>query len=448
MSTEIIPLYPAQQRIVEGFAGLPVPRRRILNGPTGVGKTPMGIRAACSIDYQRILVITVSSGVPHWVSEWARWGDGRARGIPCGRTVKLSKSKAAIRDEAYISPVVVVSYSLIKHVDTSPWDLIILDEGHRLAQPQAKWSKEVAKRIKLNYKADVWLMTATLIPTEVSQLWHPLHLLFPHGGWGAPTKSGDVSFTFKQRYCDSEEEPYALSGRRYFGLRKDREGELRERLAKVTDTITRADIRADQPPLDVNLRMVEGEPRKAVLDLLDDLGSDVTHRVVVCYHHDVANELHAALPGSALMTGTTPSAERFALLAALGAAPAATLVVTSECIRESVRLMWAQKVYYVEFRTSPVQVIQSLGRFQSVGSDARPSVEILANHDSKPAARLLVRRVRAIMGSGLGGAAEAQTESLFQLPDMSESEFSNRMKSFLSRYEDKSDWEDSDGDEW
>jgi len=215
----------------------------------------------------------------------------------------------------------------------------------------------------------------------------------------------------------------------------------------VADSITHADINADKPPLDVNLRMVDGEPRKAVLELLGDLGSDVTHRVVVCYHHDVAHELHAALPGSTLMTGKTP--DRFKLLAALGAAPSATLVVTSECIRESVRLMWAQKVYYVEFRTSPVQVIQSLGRFQSVGSDARPSVEILANHTSKPAAKLLVRRVKAIVAAGLGGAAESQTESLFQLPEMSEVEFASRLKSFLGKFEDKSEWESSDDvDEW
>ncbi len=431
-------LYPAQQegvrRVLEASG-----RRYILAYGTGCGKTATALSAIDQFlerearGNPRVLVVCPAMVRRHWAREAGRWLGVMAHPVEYGRERRLSKTAAAHRDRAYRARWQVVSYDLLGQLPREGYDAIVLDELHHLAHWQSRQSGLARALVGGNPDALVVGLTATLIPTEVKQLWHPLALMFGTKAWGRLPRVGDCSWDFAKTYCRIETTPY---GKRVHGARDDAMPELQRRLAEVSHRVVREDICADMPPLNVQMLDIAGTSLshdvagpgavgKAAVQWVGELPSDITHAVVLTYHRKLAQHIAAELgarePGSVLyIDGTLSTAQRSVVLRHAEARERCILVATSESIREGVRLMWAQKVLMAEWRQSPVMVIQVLGRFQSVGDTRRPQVDVLTDESLYGAANTLIERTTAINAVLRAGKVENVVESVFRARDLTD----------------------------
>lgn len=461
-------LYDAQAEGVQRF--LESNGRFLLTYGTGCGKTPTAIRALAAWFGERtdlrILVVGPAIVRRHWCREFWRWSMLDAQPVEMGRTRKSgTKRQLEQRDLSYASRIQVVSYDLAKDVDAQGWDAIVFDEIHHLGEATSGQSRMARALVAANPKACVLGLSATLIPTDVRQLWHPLYLLFG-AQWGRPSRTGGTSWQFAQRYCVIERNEY---GSAIKGGRPEMLPELRERLGRVSHRLTRQDIVKDLPAIDVKVLDVPGQalarhlhavgqlsrvrPEVAhVVEWFRAMPEDITHVVVLTYHRELARQvmeyLTPWLPDDAssdLIDGAMPSGERVERLERLSAAPRALLVATSESIREGIRLMWAGKVLFAEWRQSPAQVVQVLGRFQSVGDDRRPQVEILSDESLYEQARVLLERISAVNAVLKAGQAEAAIAEVFAPKELSQERMRELTLEMLkSNNTASAEWHDDD----
>lgn len=452
----------------------------ILAYGTGCGKTPTAIvaiktllghsRDCASLTNARILVICPAIVRRHWANEFDRWAGLCAAPIEMGRARKTgSKKSLRKRDEAYAHSVQVVSYDLAGEVDAEGWDFIVFDEVHHLSDCTSKQSRTARALMRANPGVPALGLSATLIPTELWQLWHPMWLLFGNS-WGAPPKAGKICWDFVGRYCEVVRNEYGCAPGK---PRASRLSELRNRLARVSHRLTREDIADDLPAIDCSVLDVPGESLARGLEVVGKaprvrpevsyavewykaLENDVHHAVVLVYHRDIGRAISEALRphlGTATLCvfidGSMSTAARVEMLAACEAAPRAVVVATSESIREGIRLMWAQKVLYAEWRQSPKQVLQTLGRFNSVGDRRRPQIQVLADESLYGASRVLLGRMAGINDLIKEGAPEAAVQQTFDFGEMSEArmgELTRRMIAEGPRGAD-AEWHEESGDE-
>ncbi len=460
-------LYPAQaegvRRVLEASGG-----RYILAYGTGCGKTATALTAVdMYLDRRpellnpRVLVVCPAMVRRHWARETARWLGVLAHPVEYGRARRLSKTEGLRRDAAYEARWQAVSYSLLGQLPREGYDCIILDELHHLAHWSSNQSGLARALVSGNPRALVVGLTATLIPTELKQLWHPLALLFGTKEWGRLPNTGDCSWDFARRYCQIEESAY---GKRVHGAKGGAMPELQRRLSGITHRVVREDIAADLPPLNVQMLDVAGTAlsdhagahgavTRATVEWAKDLPEDVTHSVVLAYHRKLAKHLAAELgarrPGEVLyIDGSMPTAQRAVVLKLAEGMARVILVATSESIREGVRLMWAQKVLMAEWRQAPVMVIQVLGRFQSVGDTRRPQVEVLTDESLYGAASTLIDRTAAINTVLRAGKVENVVQQVFKAPDLTEERLGQLTAAMFAAHRPRDEaWQDDDNDD-
>lgn len=466
-------LYAAQAEGVRRFLESPA-RRLVLAYGTGVGKTPTAIR--CLIELwkrrrgepraPRFLVVCPAIVRRHWQREFLRWGGLDAHPIEMGRH-RVSGTKAALkaRDLAYAADIQIVSYDLAHEVQAEGWDAVVFDEVHHLSDCQSKQSRMATSLVRANPGVPVLGLSATLIPTRVEQLWHPMHLLFGER-WGRRPKAGNICWDFAGRYCEMERTEY---GTKVGRARDAMMPELKGRLAKVCHRLTREDIADDLPPIDCRVLEVPGNTLARGLQVVGssirkrpeiehaiawykELPDDISHAVILCYHRDVAtqmtHEIGAILkPGTSCIRidGTMTTDTRVRYLDAAEAAKRCVLIATSESIREGVRLMWAQKVLFAEWRQSPVKVTQTMGRFQSIGDKRRPQVEVLIDESLYGPARVLTDRMKVITAALKGSNAERTVAEVFEPKDLTEERLEDLTRSMLAEFKPKdADWADDE----
>lgn len=473
---DTLQLYPAQAEGVRRFLERP-DRRLVLAYGTGVGKTPTAI--ACVATYlrnctrrvyprgePRVLVVCPAIVRRHWQREFLRWAGIEAHPIEMGRA-RRTGTKAALkaRDLAYAAPFQIVSYDLSHEVDATDWDIVILDEVHHLSDCQSKQSRMVAALLRANPGVPVLGLSATLIPTRVEQLWNPMHLLFGDK-WGRRPKAGNICWDFAGRYCEMERTEY---GTKVGRARDAMMPELKGRLARVCHRLTREDIADDLPPIDCRVLEVPGNGLARGLQVVGsgvrkrpeiehaaawykELPDDISHAVVLCYHRDVGTAIHLEIlsllkPGTSCIRidGTMTTEARVAALDQCEAASRCVLIATSESIREGVRLMWAQKVLFAEWRQSPVKVTQTMGRFQSIGDKRRPQVEVLIDESLYGPARVLTDRMKVITAALKGSNAERTVSEVFEPKEMSEERLAELTRAMVADYKPKDQqWSEDD----
>lgn len=462
-------LYPAQAEGVARFLSAPS-KRLVLAYGTGVGKTPTAITALNVWWGQRrnvkreprILVVCPAIVRRHWCKEFRRWANIDARPIEMGR-LRQSGTKAALkaRDEAYANNVQIVSFDLCHEVEAEGWDAVVLDEVHHLADCQSKQSRVVRTLLRANPGVPVLGLSATLIPTRIEQLWHPLHLLFGDA-WGARPKAGSICWQFAGRYCEVERTEY---GSKVGRARAKMMPELKGRLRKVCHRLTREDISDHLPPLDVKTLEVPGNTLARGMHVVGSsvrqrpevehaiawvraLASDIRHAVILCYHRDVARQIQAEATRLAdwrascpIIDGTMTTDERVRALDNCELSPRSLLIATSESIREGVRLMWAQKVLFAEWRQSPAQVWQVMGRFQSVGDSRRPQIEVLIDESLYGQAKVLTDRMGAIDGALKTSTSEAAVAEVFGPKELTEERMAELTQQMLASFKPSDrDW--------
>jgi hypothetical protein len=453
MSTVPI-LYPAQAEGVQWALSAPKPLRRTLAWATGCGKTAGAISIAEAVGAERILVVCPAIVRRHWAHELVKWWPTRFRTtgevgvIEWGPRRNLTAEKTALRERAYTCPVQVVSYELCAYMQARDWDMVIIDELHNLGNPTSKQSKCLRALVKHNPRAHVIGLSATLVPTDVHQLWHPQHLL--HGAtWGRPSRTGGISWGFIYEYLHVVANEW---GKAPGPLREDRREALMQKLGHVCHRLTRVDILADCDPIDVMPLYVEKLDLGVFNDWLSGLAEDTTHAVIFTYHKELCEHvMHTAriyaarYPDTCLecITGETPVAARHAILERVAQAPRGILVATMGSLAEGVRLTWAQRVLVSEFRQSPGTMAQLFGRFSSVGSQARPKVEVVVPDADTMAAGHLLQRLADINAVIRGGAGEAAIQSTFKPRALTAERVEGMFAAMLADFNpDKGAWQD------
>jgi hypothetical protein len=243
------PLLPYQ---LDGIAFAAGAGRAILADEMGLGKTVQGIGVAellaREVGIRKVLIVCPASLKSHWRSEIARF---------CGRSTEIVGGPATERARAYSGDAffTVCNYEQILkdilHVEKTPWDLIILDEGQRIKNWQAKTSrviKGLASRFAL-------VLTGTPLENRLDDLHSVAAFVDPH-------RLGP-NFRFQHRHQRRDEDG-VLRGFKNLD-------DLRERLQPILLRRTRASVKLELPPRTVEiLRIPPTDDQKTLHDAHPD----------------------------------------------------------------------------------------------------------------------------------------------------------------------------------
>ncbi len=361
-------LRPYQQAALDRWKAIK-PKRLILAHATSAGKTLTAVRCAEAIGAKRVLVVVPAVGRPTWVNEFAKWSTYQPQPIIYGRARSgLSKAKVAARDAAYAAEVQVVSYTLLKEIDNAPRDIIILDEIHALRDPLSKQSKIVRAYFKAHPNTPALGLSATPIPTEVRQVWNILDTFWPRQ-FGAPAANGGVSWAFQSAYCFKEENEYGV---RYVGSKSPEAlATLASKLTPFLHRVTDAEVAPYLPPLHAEPLYLDEQREVTSLaaEWADMVGPDAGCRAVICFNRESAHAIAEKVGTPFLVTGEATPEARQRILDRAKETPGSILVATSESVRESISLSFCKRALILQWRTSPAQAIQLMGRFPRQDAD-------------------------------------------------------------------------------
>lgn len=443
-------LRPFQSAAVTFYMARP-DKRAIFAHATSAGKTLSAIGCAGALGAKRILIVCPAVARGTWKQQFNKWTSASAHPIQHGRSrTGLSKRVSAARDAAYAAEIQVVSYNLLKQVSTDARDLIIFDEVHALRASLSQQSK-IARAYLLAYPGLPALgLTATPIPTEVKQIYNPLDTFWP-GQWGKRKPGLDGSWDFEGRYCERVENEHGVS---YRGSKSPSAlADLSTRLTPYIHRVTDKEVAAFLPPLHASPLWLD-ERQASTSVATDWLGLELergtTHMAIVAFNRETAHELAETLNSPFLVTGEQTPEQRANVIAACAAAPFGVLVATCESIREAISLSFCQAALIFQWRSSPAQAIQLMGRFRR--QDAKDlttpvRIEYVVMPGEERRAELLSSRIADIQQLMAADSNSEVLQEVFKPRELSEEQTRNLMlKMFENFSPDWADWSDDDED--
>lgn len=179
---------------------------RLLADIMGYGKTAQLITAANRIGAERIAIACPAVARKNWERELQKWGWPH----PIKRITDRSHHSLPSKDrpEAVIASYdgIAGSKRLRGALNAGIWDVLGLDEAHRLKEPTANRTKAIygtgmdCKRSLAGKAMHRWLLTASPFPNNIGELWTHLHALWPGLILNASGRPIDRD-EFLQRYC-------------------------------------------------------------------------------------------------------------------------------------------------------------------------------------------------------------------------------------------------------
>lgn len=240
LHTELLPYQ------LDGIAFAVGAGRAILADDMGLGKTIQGIGVAELLareaGIRRVLVICPTSLKSQWQREIARFS---------ARDVQLVTGGAATRAAQYAEDCffTICNYEQVLRdylaIERVQWDLLILDEGQRVKNWEAKTSR-VVKSLRSRFAL---VLTGTPLENRLDDLYSVIEVV--------DERRLGPAFRFLNRHRVTDERGKVLG---YKNL-----GELRERLAGVLLRRTRADVLKDLPPR--TTKMARVAPTEEQLEL-------------------------------------------------------------------------------------------------------------------------------------------------------------------------------------
>jgi superfamily II DNA or RNA helicase len=239
------PLLPYQ---LDGIAFAAGAGRAIVADEMGLGKTIQGVGVAellaREVGIRKVLIVCPASLKSQWRGEIQRFSD---------RTVELVSGSATGRAQAYGNDAffTVCNYEQISkdilHIEKTRWDLIILDEGQRIKNWEAKTSR-VIKGLSSRFAL---VLTGTPLENRLDDLHSVVAFVDPH-------RLGP-SFRFLHRH-QRRDQSGALRGFKNLD-------DLRERLKPILLRRTRESVRLDLPARTVEiLRIAPTDEQKTLHD--------------------------------------------------------------------------------------------------------------------------------------------------------------------------------------
>ena len=433
-------LRPYQQAAITRLQASP-DKRLLLAWDPGAGKTRGAIEIAKALGAQRILVVASALARPVWRAEFAKWWPEReAHTIRFGRERKsVTKAQARERDEAYAAPVQVVSYALLKGLDGTARDLLILDEVHALRNPLSKQSRMVKAFVRANPATVVVALSATPIPSNVQNVWNLVDTLVP-GLLGKATKTGDVSWDFRARYMHRTVNEY---GTAYAGVKADALPGLAKRLEPLMHRVTETEFAAFLPPVVASMLYIDEARSDAdvAADWLEEqVGNERTHIGLFPFNHDLAGALATMAAEFSeydvfSFTGMQTPEERSRMIAAAREAPRSILIATAESVRESVSLSGVKDALILQWRTTPAQALQLFGRFGRADADKRvTTIRYVAHPGDESRAEALQGRLDVSAALYEAGPKAELLQSLFAPRPMTEERLEDMMAQMFGTF--------------
>ena len=259
----------------EGIAWLKANPRAYLADKPGLGKTVQAVVAATELGVGSPYVICPAIAESVWLAHWQEWGDRSVtpRTVSYERLASSPKVYQEILAEA---------------------DIVICDEWHYAKNPLAKRTKAACRLI--SQMPNVWLISATPIPNNPSEIYTSLRALWPHllQELGVSTYR---SFIFK--FCISRPVRYGPGrmGTQIIGAQNSKE--LRAVLQKIMLVRELSDVDLQLPPLrweNTRLELV-GDEWDILTDRLKPL---MTPELVKLIHQRI--RVDKPLPDTALAT--------------------------------------------------------------------------------------------------------------------------------------------------
>ena len=98
------------------------------------------------------------------------------------------------------------------------WDMIVVDEAHRIKNPDAQWTRNI-KKLRAQFKH---IMTGTGFVNNPAEVWSLLNFLYP--------ETYTSYWKFREHYCEEDD----WSGyRKIVGIKPDKEEEFRDLVRRV-----------------------------------------------------------------------------------------------------------------------------------------------------------------------------------------------------------------------
>ncbi len=163
---------------IEGVKFLVNRRRAILGDVPGAGKTVQAILAAKTLGVVKILIVCPKIAFGVWENEVKKWlgTDGETfaySGPPTKRASSIIKFKASAAQLRFL----ISNYSLVKElVSSTLWDLVILDEPHRVMRRRTTQAFAAARGLRSRY---FFILDGTLVRKGPQDLWTFLNLVDP-----------------------------------------------------------------------------------------------------------------------------------------------------------------------------------------------------------------------------------------------------------------------------
>jgi SNF2 family DNA or RNA helicase len=244
MRTELLSPYQ-----LEGADFLSGKFRAGLFDDMGLGKSAQAIRACDDIGAERILVICPATGRVNWGREFQRFQKQRRKTY----TIMSGSQKLPLGDG-----LTIVNYDLVakrpiyNQLVSHRWDVCILDESHKLKEPDALRTQSVygprcdGELSIVGNALYTWALSGTPMLNNALELWSMLHTLAPELIlWNGKPLSW---WQFLNRYCVYKENKHQR-----IVVIKGRNGEeLKNRIAPFFLRRMKRDVLKDLPDVRVS----------------------------------------------------------------------------------------------------------------------------------------------------------------------------------------------------
>ncbi|CUW38825.1 putative Helicase(SNF2-related,6-226)1 [Magnetospirillum sp. XM-1] len=424
-----------------GVAFLSGRKGAILGDGMRLGKTPQAIRAAGNLGAERVLVVTTAKARVNWGREWMEWGNFPLPVHVIGSTTQ----RIPDRDVVVVSYEQVLADGVFNQLSAGRWDVLVMDESHRLKSPDAQITRKVLGKYGLIHKSGHrWALSGTPSPNHPGELWTMLYTNCPDAIRDNGKPMGQDAF--ERRYCNIVTDR-KTGFRRVMGGKNL--GELKDRLSGVMLRRTKEEVWPERPrviwgaPLYVEpdavsdeLRALENSPEglqlkallskdelpeaddamlatlrrltgivkaRAVAELVQDelLSGSKNKLVIYGWHRAVLEELHRRLGayGAVMVYGGTADAQKNIDL--FQTDPETRVFIGQiKSVGEAIRLDAADDVIFVEGSWTPGDNHQAADRIWHLSKQVAMSARFVALAGSVDEAvlRVLTRKCRTLSG--------------------------------------------------
>ncbi|MDI6840475.1 MAG: DEAD/DEAH box helicase [bacterium] len=217
----------------------------ILADDMGTGKTLQAITACEDQGAERVLVVCPNTLKWNWFDEIDKWTDSKAV------VVDGAKKKREKAISEFQGKYLIINYEALRlheELQNIEWDVLILDEAHKIKNRKAQQTK-AAKKLKANR---VYLLSGTPMLNRPDELWSLLNRLYPD--------KFRSYWRFVERYCSMVDNGWGKD----IGIgTSEQQEELKRLLAPIMLRRTKQEVLTELPDKIHQRHLVELKGKQA-----------------------------------------------------------------------------------------------------------------------------------------------------------------------------------------